>query len=100
MSAPTDAAHVRVVRGAPDEHELAALVAGLVVASGHPEDRPPRRGRTAAACWPGPPRGRCRRLPAPTPGAGACTLSRARDAHAPGTRTRPARSRARRSGPR
>jgi len=41
MSAPSDAAHVRVVRGAPDEHELAALVAGLVVASGHTEDPAP-----------------------------------------------------------
>ncbi|AEE46964.1 acyl-CoA carboxylase subunit epsilon [Cellulomonas fimi] len=29
----TDGAHVHVVRGAPDEVELAALVAGLVAAS-------------------------------------------------------------------
>ncbi len=46
MSVPTPhdepavdaAAHVHVVRGAPDEVELAALVAGLVASAGDPEE--------------------------------------------------------------
>lgn len=32
--------HVHVVRGAPDEVELAALVAGLVATAGQPDDAP------------------------------------------------------------
>jgi hypothetical protein len=40
----SDLPHVRVVRGTPDDVELAALVAGLVAAAVHedaPEDEPP-----------------------------------------------------------
>jgi hypothetical protein len=44
-------AHVQVVRGTPDEVELAALVAGIVAAVGqddpHAEDEPTGAGRTA-----------------------------------------------------
>jgi hypothetical protein len=35
---PDDRTHVRVVRGEPDDIELAALVAGLVAAAGEPPD--------------------------------------------------------------
>jgi hypothetical protein len=35
---PQTAAHVQVVRGAPDEMELAALVAGLVATAGQGEE--------------------------------------------------------------
>lgn len=49
MNAPEPAAHgrasLRVVRGAPDDIELAALVAGLVAASARSDDsgEPPTR---------------------------------------------------------
>jgi hypothetical protein len=35
---PQGVAHVQVVRGAPDEVELAALVAGLVATAGHDDE--------------------------------------------------------------
>ncbi|KSW28409.1 acyl-CoA carboxylase epsilon subunit [Cellulomonas sp. B6] len=63
MSAPDDDAaphvdpHVQVVRGAPDEVELAALVAGLVAAaSGHEPlaDDAEARARAARARWAAP----------------------------------------------
>jgi hypothetical protein len=53
-------AHVHVVRGAPDDHELAALVAGLMSRSAGPEDEAPaahsawtdrRRGLRGTAAW-------------------------------------------------
>ena len=54
-------AHVQVVRGAPDDHELAALVAGLMSRSAaEPEHHEPaahsawtdrRRGVRASATW-------------------------------------------------
>jgi hypothetical protein len=59
---PQVAAHVQVVRGAPDEVELAALVAGLVASAGN-DDEPP----AVAAEW----SSRRRALPqhpAPAPG--------------------------------
>ncbi|NMR19923.1 acyl-CoA carboxylase subunit epsilon [Cellulomonas fimi] len=40
--------HVRVVRGAPDDLELAALVAGLATAGA---DEPPSHTTTAPAAW-------------------------------------------------
>ena len=52
--APRGDAHVQVVRGAPDDVELAALVAGLVAASAgrEPVDEDPGAGaRTARARW-------------------------------------------------
>ncbi|HWJ84424.1 MAG TPA: acyl-CoA carboxylase subunit epsilon [Cellulomonas sp.] len=53
-------AHVQVVRGAPDDHELAALVAGLMArSSAEPDDDPAahsawtdrRRSVRASATW-------------------------------------------------
>ncbi|HEY0118906.1 MAG TPA: acyl-CoA carboxylase subunit epsilon [Cellulomonas sp.] len=44
---PTVAPHVHVVRGAPDDLELAALVAGLVATAG-PDDEPARGSEWAS----------------------------------------------------
>ena len=59
------AAHVQVVRGAPDEVELAALVAGLVAQAAPPEDGP-----VPTAAWTDRRRALPRR-PAPSPGLGS-----------------------------
>lgn len=59
---PQVAAHVQVVRGAPDEVELAALVAGLVATAGNDEEQ-----AAPAAEWSSRRRSLPRR-PAPTPG--------------------------------
>lgn len=70
-AARTDA-HVQVVRGTPDDDELAALVAGLVAAAAR---RAPQvegtdgHARAARARWVAP--GRLRGATVPTPGADA-----------------------------
>jgi hypothetical protein len=43
--------HVQVVRGTPDDVELAALVAGLVAASAHHDDEDPAHDGAASAAW-------------------------------------------------
>lgn len=58
---PAAPAHVHVVRGAPDEVELAALVAGLVASAGHDEEP------TVVAEWSSPRRSLPTR-PGPVPG--------------------------------
>lgn len=58
-SVEPSAAHVSVVRGTPDDVELAALVAGLVAAAGRDEAPPP----PAVSPW----SDRSRRLQGPGP---------------------------------
>ena len=64
MSDETEAAHVHVVRGAPDDVELAALVAGLAAVAA-PEETAPEGPRSVwtdrAAVMRGP-------APVPVPG--------------------------------
>ncbi|UZN04428.1 acyl-CoA carboxylase epsilon subunit [Cellulomonas sp. S1-8] len=62
-------AHVQVVRGTPDDVELAALVAGLVAAASRrapQEDGPDLPARAARARWTAP--GRLRGTTAPVHG--------------------------------
>ena len=64
--------HVHVVRGTPDDVELAALVAGLVAAAARQDPHGPEAdpaGRAARARWTAP--GRLHGAPLPTHGAGA-----------------------------
>ncbi|MBF0688840.1 MAG: acyl-CoA carboxylase subunit epsilon [Cellulomonas sp.] len=74
-------ADVHVVRGAPDDDELAALVAGLVAAAGrrdpHDEDTD-APARAARARWVAP--GRLRGAPAPSRGPDAWRWSLRLDA--------------------
>lgn len=66
---PLQDPHVQVVRGAPDEHELAALVAGLVAAAAShapQEEAPDDQARAARARWVAP--GRLRGTTLPTRG--------------------------------
>jgi len=61
--------HVQVVRGTPDDVELAALVAGLVAAAAHrapPDDGTEVPARAARARWTAP--GRLRGATPPTRG--------------------------------
>ncbi|GEL95645.1 acyl-CoA carboxylase subunit epsilon [Cellulomonas composti] len=59
----SDDAHVQVVRGAPDDVELAALVAGLIATAGAPSDE----DAPVPAAWTDRPRRLgATHLPAPT----------------------------------
>lgn len=66
---PLQDPHVQVLRGTPDEDELAALVAGLVAAAASrapQEDTPDDQARAARARWVAP--GRLRGAAPPTRG--------------------------------